>query len=387
MTPPARLSAAIAILDAVLAGASAERALTNWGRASRYAGSGDRLAVRDLVFDALRCRRSFAVLGGAETGRGLMLGRLRAAGEEAEALFTGEGHAPAPLTQTERAPPRMPTGLEALDCPDWLAPQLRDSLGARFAPVMEALRHRAPVHLRVNLRQGTAATAVAALGGEGIEVRPHPLSPTALEVVSNPRKVQASAAYLSGLVEVQDAASQAVADLVPLSPGDRVLDLCAGGGGKTLALAGRVDARFFAHDADPARMRDLPARAGRAGVMVTQLATDRLDGAAPFATVLVDAPCSGSGSWRRSPEGKWALTPARLAELQALQASILDRAARLVGPQGCLAYATCSLLDAENGAQIAGFVARTPGWTLTQSRQITPLEGGDGFFVSILRRI
>lgn len=381
MTPAARLSAAIAVLDRWLAGTPAEQALTNWGRASRYAGSGDRAAVRDLVFDAIRCRDSHAHRGGGLTGRGLILGGLRQAGTDPAMLFTGDGHAPPPLTAAE-TDPGPATGRTALDCPDWLAPDLEASLGADFAPVMQALRSRAPVFLRVNTARIDLPGAQAVLAAEGIATRPHPLAKTALEVTENARKIQNADAYLRGLVELQDVASQVVALDCPLRAGDRVLDLCAGGGGKVLALAARAPVVALAHDADPGRMRDLPARAARAGVEVAL--TDQPEADAPFDLVLVDAPCSGSGSWRRAPEGKWRLTPARLSALTQVQAGLLDRAAALVAPGGHLAYATCSLLEAENGAQIAAFLHRHPGWHALSQRRLTPLDGGDGFFVAIL---
>lgn len=384
MTPAARLSAAIEVLDRVLAGAPAEQALVNWARASRFAGSGDRAAVRDLVFDALRCRRSFAALGGAETGRGLVLGGLRAAGVDPAPLFTGAGHAPAALTAADAG--QDPQGAAALDLPDWLAPQMQADLGADFAAVAETLRHRAPVFLRVNLARGTRAQARAALGGEGIETAPHPLAETALLVTAGARRIAASAAYGAGVVELQDAASQAVTEALPLADGMKVLDYCAGGGGKTLAMAARARLRIAAHDADPRRMRDLPARAKRAGVKVTLLETPALAGAAPFDLVLADVPCSGSGSWRRAPEGKWLLTPDRLAQLVGIQSKILRDAAALVRPGGWLAYATCSLLSVENGAQIDGFLAQG-GWEQVLRRRLTPLDGGDGFFVALLQRI
>lgn len=380
MTPGARAAAAIAVLDRVLAGEAAEKALTNWGRASRFAGSGDRAAVRDLVYDALRQRRSAAASGGSDTGRGLVLGLLRAAGQEG--LFSGEGHAPAPPVATEAG--WVPQGAEALDLPDWLLPEMERSLAERLAPVAAAMRARAPVFLRVNLARGDVAAALAALATEGIEARPHALADTALEVVAGARKVQASRAYLEGLVELQDASSQAVAAALPLADGMRVLDHCAGGGGKTLAMAARAKLRLWAHDAAPRRMADLPDRARRAGVKVTL--AERPEATAPYDLVLVDAPCSGSGSWRRDPEGKWRLTPERLAELQGVQAGILDRVAPMVAPGGWLAYATCSLLEVENGDQTAGFLARHPGWRLDSERRFTPLDGGDGFYLALLRR-
>lgn len=386
MTPAARLSAASTVLDRVLAGAPAEQALTNWGRASRFAGSGDRAAVRDTVFAALRCRRSFAALGGSETGRGLVLGGLRAAGLDPATLFTGEGHAPAPLTDAEQQDPAPLAELVALDCPDWLSPALKHSLGADFAPVMRLLQHRAPVFLRVNRARLTREEAQARLAAEGIATTPHGLAPDALEVTENARKIAGSSAYLEGLVELQDVASQAVAEAVPLAAGGKVLDYCAGGGGKTLALAARLPLRLFAHDVDPKRMRDLPERADRAGVKVRLLDTAALGREAPFDLVLADAPCSGSGSWRRDPEGKWRLTEERLAALCTLQAQIMDSCAALVAPQGRLAYATCSLLDAENRSQTASFLQRHPGWRLDQEHRLTPVQGGDGFYLAVLAR-
>lgn len=380
MTPSARLSAAIGILDRVLAGEPAEKALVNWGRASRFAGAGDRLAVRDLVFDALRRRRSAAARGGGLTGRGLVLGLAREAGQEA--LFTGVGHAPAVVGPADAE--RELAAEDRTDLPDWLLPDLRASLGAEFAPVAEALRSRAPVFLRVNLGKTDLAGAVAALAAEGILARPHPMAATALEVVENARKLQASQAFQTGLVELQDAASQAVVAALPLADGMTVLDHCAGGGGKTLAMAARAKLRLFAHDANPRRMADLPDRAKRAGAKVTL--TDRPEATAPYDLVLVDAPCSGSGSWRRDPEGKWKITPQSLDSIVDLQKAILDRAALMVRPQGWLAYATCSLLDRENRLQVRALLARDSSWVLTRELRLTPAQGGDGFYLALLQR-
>ncbi|MDH2325949.1 RsmB/NOP family class I SAM-dependent RNA methyltransferase [Cereibacter sp. SYSU M97828] len=378
MTPAARLSAAISVLERWLAGVPAEQALINWARGSRYAGSGDRAAVRDLVFDAIRCRRSFAALGGAETGRGLILGGLRAAGTDPAPLFTGIGHAPAPATEE----PREPSDLEALDCPEWLAPRLRDALGPDFAGVMEALRHRAPVFLRV--ARGSVPEVRVMLAEDGVTTEPHPLAERALKVTSGARKVQTSRAWQEGVVELQDAASQAVVDALPLEDGQTVLDFCAGGGGKSLAMAARARLRISAHDADPNRMRDLPVRAARAGVRISRVSTaDALD--ERYDLVLADVPCTGSGSWRRSPEGKWSLTEARLEELLGIQAEILDVVAPL--SRDWLAYATCSLLHEENGAQIDAFMSRHDGWERVREIRLTPLDGGDGFHLSLLRRI
>lgn len=388
MTPAARLAAAIAILDQLRDGTPAERALTNWGRASRFAGSGDRAAVRDHVFDVLRCRGSFAALGGGESGRALVLGLARAQGLDVAALFTGEGHAPAPLFDEEAARLAQPLPDEGvladLDWPDWLRPQLRADLGADYAAVSARMRARAPVFLRVNLARGERGAAQTALAAEGIATRPHPLAETALEVVEGARRIQASAAYREGLVELQDAASQAAIARVPVTAGMRVLDYCAGGGGKALALAARAPAaRIEAHDVDPGRMRDIPARAARAGARIATVAPGKLG--REYDLVLVDAPCSGSGTWRRTPEAKWRLTPGRLEELCALQGQILREAAARVAPGGRLLYMTCSLLSVENTAQAETF-ARETGWRMAEVRRFTPLDGGDGFFAALFQR-
>ena len=384
MTPGARVAAAIGVLDPWLAGAPAERTLIRWARGARYAGAKDRAAVRDHVYDALRRLRSSAARGGGMTGRQVMLGLLAGRGEDVAALFDGRGHAPGALTPEERARIAEPPSLsraEALDVADWLLPRLDADLGPRADAVLEALRRRAPLHLRANLARATREAVAEALAHEGIEARPHPLSPSALEVTGGARRVASSRAYADGLVEIQDAASQAAADAVPA--GGHILDLCAGGGGKALALAARGAGPILAHDADPARMRDLPARAARARAAVEILSDPA--SRAPYDVVLVDAPCSGSGSWRRDPEGKWRLTPERLAGLCAAQDAILDAAVALAAPGGAVAHVTCSLLEAENGARAAAFLDRHVGWAEEGRRRLTPLEGGDGFGVSILR--
>lgn len=389
MTPAARQAAAIAVLDRHLAGQPAEAALTQWARASRFAGSGDREAVRDWVFRALRQRRSALALGGGgvATGRKLLLGLHREDGAAPEG-WDGSRHHPAPLDIDEAAlfaapRPALERG-ERLDCPDWLLAHFDAALGEKADAVLAQLRDRAPVFLRVNAARASLSAVRAELEAEGIATQPHPLAPHALEITANPRRLRQSAALAEGRVELQDAASQAVVAAFARWPdaGAQVLDFCAGGGGKALALAAEGFA-VSAHDAAPARMRDLPARAARAGARITLLG-DQARGQWP--AVLADAPCSGSGSWRRSPEAKWALSPERLEELVQTQAAILRRCAALTAPGGVLGYATCSLFKAENDAQITAFLAEHPGWRQLETLRLTPLDGGDGFFLAVLRR-
>lgn len=389
MTPAARFQAAIEILDAAAKAPSTEQVLTGWARRSRFAGSKDRAAIRDILFDVLRKRRSCAALGGGEEGRALVLGYCRQSGLDPASVFTGCGHAPPPLTENERRAGDTPTpgSGAALDCPEWLMPRLHDALGARTEEILNCLRHRAPVFVRANLARSSRAQVQAALAEEGIATRPHALSPSALEVTEGARRVRLSECYISGLVELQDAASQAVADLVQLQPGETLLDYCAGGGGKSLAVAARVAGRYLLHDVRPERMRDAPARAARAGTPVELLSASGVAACAPVPVVLVDAPCSGSGAWRRSPDGKWRLTEERLAELCRVQDQVLDRAAILVSPAGGrLVYATCSLLSEENAERVKAFIDRNVGWSCETQVTLTPLDGGDGFFCAILRR-
>jgi 16S rRNA (cytosine967-C5)-methyltransferase len=322
---------------------------------------------------------------GEATGRALIV--AGAAEEGALALFTGDGHAPARLSLSElaalAADPADPPPPVALDFPDWLGEELRRSLGRRLNPVMEALRDRAPLDLRVNRQKSDPVRAAAALAADGVETTPGPLSPNCLRVVAGARRVRVGAAYAEGLVEVQDAASQAVAAFADARPGEVILDYCAGGGGKALALAAAAPtARIYAHDAAPERMKDIPPRAARAGARIELRSAIPPDLRGACDLVLVDAPCSGSGAWRRNPDAKWALTPDRLAALIALQRRILIEAAACVGPGGRLVYATCSLLNVENIEQIQWLLYENEGFSLEAETSFSPENGGDGFFAA-----
>ncbi len=383
MTPAARVQTAAELLDEILAGAPAEQVLTRWARASRFAGSKDRAAVRDHVYDVLRRRRSALPEGLSQGGRALMIGLLAQDGADLDALFDDSAYGPARLGDAERA--ALAQGSGAVDLPDWIIPRMEAALGTGCAANMDAMRHRAPVMLRVNLRKATRESALARLQQDGIEALPSPLVDTALEVTEGARRVAQSAAYRDGLIELQDASSQAAIAALGIAEGARVLDYCAGGGGKTLAMAGRVQGRFFAHDIDPRRMRDLPTRAGRAGVEVTCLDKAGVGAGAPYDLVFCDVPCSGSGTWRRTPDAKWRFSEGDLEALLPVQAAILAEGAALVAPSGRLVYATCSLLPEENDAQIAGFLAANPGWCIEMSRRWSLADGCDGFFVAALR--
>lgn len=389
MQPAARLSAAIEILDQYLFGAPVEKALTNWARRSRFAGSKDRAAIRDIVFDCLRRRKSYAARAGNETGRGLVIGFVASGQLQADIdeLFCGAGHAPTRLSSAEKM--ALATEIELdwaakHDMPNWLRPELENSLGDSLSEVSGALKQRAPVFLRVNLRKTCVDDVQTELAAIGVMTRPHPLASSALEVIENPRKIVNSEAYLQGRVELQDVASQSICEGLPEAK--RMLDYCAGGGGKVLAYGASHDAILFAHDALPARLRDLKARAKRAGIKVKEVDRQQAASQAPFDLVLCDVPCSGSGSWRRAPEGKWALDEAKLTALQETQSEILDEASTLVADGGHLVYVTCSILSVENNKQTQSFMRRNSSFKLRAERQFLPADGGDGFYTAHLTR-
>ncbi|MEM8653836.1 MAG: RsmB/NOP family class I SAM-dependent RNA methyltransferase [Pseudomonadota bacterium] len=382
--PGARVAAAIDILDQIAAGQAAEQALTRWARANRFAGSKDRAAVRDHVFDVLRHWRSDAVRGGGQTGRARMIGRLRAQDADLDALFTGEGHAPARLTDAERGASGAPIAIgDRWDLPDWLVPEFQDSLGDDAERTALALTYRAPVTLRVNLAKTTRDAAREGLAQERIAAVDNPRADTALTVQEGARRVRNARLYLSGAVEIQDAASQAA--VAGFAGGGQALDFCAGGGGKALALAA-LGWSVTASDINAARMRDLPTRAARGGHDIRICPQDMLTPEAAYDLVFVDAPCSGSGTWRRAPHGKWALTPDQLDALCATQREVLTLAARHVAPGGALAYATCSVLHRENQAQIDVFLDRHNGFSLGRVQHWPVDDWGDGFFTAHLTR-
>ncbi|WP_299753979.1 RsmB/NOP family class I SAM-dependent RNA methyltransferase [uncultured Boseongicola sp.] len=385
MTPAARVQAAIEILDGIQSGSPVEKALTGWARHSRFAGSKDRAAVRDHVFGVLRCKRSVSWLGGGETGRDLMLGALRDAEVDPLTLFNGVGYGPAPLSDVEQA-----QGAEAcdapdpvrLDVPDWLWSHLQRSLGTKTEDVLALLRHRAPVHLRANTLVTDRDALLSQLSEDGYDPKITDLTPTGVEIGGAPRGLTALSRFADGWFEMQDAASQAVVDRLATYLKDAdVLDYCAGGGGKALAMAAYRPKHIVAYDTDAKRMSNLPERTdrARANIEVVNLVSGLFD------LVLCDAPCSGSGAWRRQPAAKWDLTPEFLAMLQGLQVEILNTAKEFVRPGGYLAYVTCSLLDLENDISVDAFLAEHPGWRSVERLVLTPLDGGDGFYLNVLQ--
>ncbi len=389
MTPAARIAAAIEILEQVdAAKASADKTVTAFLRARRYIGAKDRRAIGQRVFGLLRaqarldwwCARADLA---PQARHRVLAGLLLIDGEPAEAvsaLFDGGRYSPPALEPGERA------GLEALagqalvhadqpawvrlECPEWLLPGFEAAFDEDTEVELEALLGEAPLDLRANVLKGDREAARRALAEAGIEAAPTHFSPLGLRV-SGRRAVTATEAFQTGLVEVQDEGSQLLALLTGARPGLAVCDLCAGAGGKTLALGAAMggQGRLVAADIDPGRLAAAKPRLRRAGLSGVEL--QRLEGAEDpwlaaqaggFDRVLVDAPCSGTGTWRRSPDARWRLAPSRLETLKATQDELLRTAAALVAPGGRLIYATCSLLPTENAVRVAAFLAAQPGF-------------------------
>jgi 16S rRNA (cytosine967-C5)-methyltransferase len=431
MTPAARLSAAIELIGAIDAErVPAAKALKEWGTAHRFAGSGDRAAIAGLVWDVLRRRASSAWLMDDDTPRARVLGMLkleRAIGVDAiAALCDGGRFAPAPLTERERlalasrslddAPAPI-----AGDYPDWLDGYLAKMFGDDRVAEAAAMASRAPLDLRVNTLKAKREKILRSLAHLG--AKQTPWSPTGLRIAlsadaRNPG-IHAEEDFLKGAVEVQDEGSQLAALFSAAKPGEQVIDLCAGAGGKTLAVAAMMQGkgRLIATDHDKRQLAPIHERLARAGVHNCDVRTPKGEGdtlsdiKASADLVLIDAPCTGTGTWRRNPDAKWRMRPGALEVRLKDQVEVLDRAAGLAKRGGRIAYITCSVLPPENGAQVQGFLARHPDFVIVPPSQtvtvlwdkadafaaaalksdegwlMTPRRTGtDGFFVSILRR-
>ncbi len=386
MQPAARYSAAIEVLDVIRSGQPPEKALTHWARGHRFAGSKDRAAIRDIVFDVLRNRRSAEVAGGGHDGRSVVLGLLRLSDIPVTSVFGAGGHAPAMLTPAEEIAGGVPTGEDKLNLPSELIPMWRSDLGSKAETTALALQQRAPITLRITSGRVTVAQAIAALADDEIVAEPDDQVPTALRVVKNERRLRNSSAYEQGLVDLQDASSQRAVAALSLTGKDRVLDYCAGGGGKALAIADMHLCQVTAHDINPARTADIIPRARRAGLTVDVVSTEALASMEGFDLVFCDAPCSGSGTWRRNPQEKWDFSLEKLFSYNRLQADAIAGAVACLRPGGTLVYATCSVFSVENEGAIADLVA-SGRFSLDQSELLLPDARGDGFYWAHLTQI
>lgn len=413
MTPAARLQASIDILSGLTQSAlPADRFIREFFRARRYAGSKDRAAVAERVFNVLRHRASLAWRMGGDDPRRLVIASVLADGEDVAALFTGAGYAPAALDEGEAralaAPPgEMPDHVRA-EVPEFLVPELERAFGANWPVEMEAMLARASIDIRTNTLKTSREALQARLGEEGFTLEPTPYAPQGLRMPFGPgaAALGRSTAFTEGLFEFQDEAAQIASALANAAPGARVLDLAAGAGGKALAMAAdmRNDGTIIASDISDARLLQIGPRATRAGVTIIEArAPNALGGGGTFDCVLVDAPCSGSGTWRRQPEAKWRLTPQLLSARRTAQDQLLEKAATHVRPGGRIVYATCSVLRCENDDRITAFLSAHPDFTLApiaanwpapaalpgdaQTFRASPHRAQmDGFFTALLVR-
>src|SRR5436305_222188 len=384
MTPSARLSAAIDLIETIdTQRVPAAKALKEWGTAHRYAGSGDRAAISGLIWDVLRRRASSAWLMDADTPRARVLGMLRLErGMDVDAISNlchGERFAPEPLNAAERAALTSRTTEEAPphiagDYPEWLDPHLAKVFGDDRVAEATAMASRAPLDLRVNTLKAKREKVQASTAHLG--TMPTPWSPLGLRIelgadARNPG-IHSEEDFIKGAIEVQDEGSQLATLLSGAKPGEQVIDLCAGAGGKTLALAAMMQGkgRLIATDQDKRQLAPIYERLSRAGVHNCDIrspkgSSDTLaDIRVSADLVLIDAPCTGTGTWRRNPDAKWRMLPGALEVRLKDQVAVLDRAAALVKPGGRIAYVTCSVLPPENGDQIRAFVGRHPGFSV-----------------------
>lgn len=423
------MRAAVEVLDEIFVHhRPAAQALADWGKAHRFAGAGDRAAIGNLVFDVLRRRLSLAARMGDDSTRALVLAAAPEAFavtvEEVAAAADGSEYALDPLSPSERAglkrevPDDAPAHVRA-DIPEWLVPSFEKAFGGRLVEEGRALARRAPVDLRVNTLKAGRERVLKALSRFGAE--PTPMSPVGVRIPppTGPDRtpnVEAEPGHGKGWYEVQDEASQIAALLSGASPRRQVLDLCAGAGGKTLAMAAAMQntGQIYAYDANRVQLRPIFDRLKRAGARNVQVlpagdeASVRALGAR-FDVVFVDAPCTGSGVWRRRPDSKWRVKPQNLADRQKEQQEVLELGAPLVKPGGRLVYVTCSVLPEENKDQITAFLERHPEFSLqpyaeswgasiggtpppsadgsSDTLLLTPATHGmDGFFIAILVR-
>ena len=403
-----RIAAAVSVLEDMEARhRPAKLALKAWGEGARYAGAKDRAFVSGLVLDALRKRRSLAWAMGEEGWRAAVLGATRFGwGWSVERLAAAarEEHGPGALSEAEAGRVAGALGLEGAptavrgDFPDWLEPHMARAFGGDAAAEGEALSLRASVDVRVNTLKTDlerALKALAPLGATPVDVLPTALRIPPPAAAERTAPIEALPEFAKGWFEVQDLGSQIAAAAAADVAHQQVLDFCAGGGGKTLALAAAManTGQLFAHDADGRRLADTQRRAQRAGVRNLQvrspLRPDALAGLeGRMDLVFVDAPCTGSGVWRRHPDAKWRLTPAQLERRMAEQDEVLAQAAAFVKPGGRLVYVTCSLFCEENEDRVATFLERVPAFAAAEPhRRLTPRSAGtDGFFIAVLKR-
>jgi 16S rRNA (cytosine967-C5)-methyltransferase len=404
-----RLAAAIAVIaDIEERHRPARLALRAWGEASRFAGAKDRAFVSGLALDALRRRRSIAWRMNEGAPRAAALGVLRFSWDwPLERIETAAGdtpHGPGALTGDERLRLESPRPIDEApapvrgDYPDWLDPHLDRAFGDDRAAHGHALASRAPVDLRVNILKtdvAHVAKALAAFGPETVEDHANALRIPAPHASERAAPVEATPEFEKGWFEVQDLASQIAAEAAGDIAHRQVLDYCAGGGGKTLALAAAManTGQLWAYDADAKRLAETVRRARRAGVRNLQVRSPLT--AEPLAglegrmdLVFIDAPCTGSGTWRRHPDAKWRLTPAQLDRRIAEQSALLEAAGAFVKPGGRLVYVTCSVLPQENDDRLAGFLAAQTAFALPSApKRLDPLfTATDGFFIAVMER-
>ena len=399
MRKDSQANAAISILDDFLDGKNLNSILFNWTKNNRYAGSSDRESIRNIVFDILRVKKTFTSVLEKEkqpiNGRALVFLHSVFYALNLNEIFTGREYGPEKLTIFEKEFSKISkeniNGCFGItdNIPGFLTAEFKRSLGRKFKNAMRLLEKRAPISIRVNPLKSDISSILECLSLEGIEGKKSKIVRYGIDIIGNPRRLTQIQAFKDGCFEVQDLHSQKIIEDLPLDEHTKVLDYCAGAGGKILSIACSLkgNGKFYIHDIDERKLKEADLRAKRAGVKFKRLEVEKLQNyRCSFDYIVADVPCSGSGAWRRNPQQKWRITPESLNEILTRQTVILDEVKDLLKKNGYIFYITCSLLKIENEELIENFLTNNKHFRLLNKKNITIDDSGDGFFCAVLQK-
>ena len=399
MRKDAQTNAAISILDEFLDGQNLNSILSNWTKNNRYAGSSDRESIRNIVFDILRVKKTFTSVLEKEkqpiNGRALVFLHSVFYALNLNDIFTGQKYGPEKLSIFEKEFSKI-SKENIKECfgvvdniPDFLTAEFKRSLGRKFKNAMRLLEKRAPISIRVNPLKSDISSILESLSLEGIEGKKSKIVRYGIDIIGNPRRLTQIQAFKDGCFEVQDLHSQKIIEDLPVNEHAKVLDYCAGAGGKILSIACSLNGngKFYIHDIDKRKLKEADLRAKRAGVKFKRLEVENLQKYCySFDSVIADVPCSGSGAWRRNPQQKWRITPESLNEILIRQTIILNEVKDLIKKNGYIFYITCSVLKIENEEVIYKFLMENKHFRLLNKKDVAIDNHGDGFFCAVLQK-
>ncbi len=399
MRKDAQANAAISILDEFLDGQNLNIIFSNWTKNNRYAGSSDRESIRNIVFDILRVKKTFTSVLEKEkqpiNGRALVFLYSVYYRLNLNEIFTGQTYGPVKLTNFEKEFSKL-SNENINECfgitdniPDFLTAEFKRSLGKNFRNAMRLLERRAPISIRVNPLKSDVSSILECLSSEGMKGKKSKTVRYGINITGNPRRLAQIQAFKDGCFEVQDLHSQKTIEDLPVNEHTKVLDYCAGAGGKILSIACSLNGngKFYIHDIDKRKLKEADLRAKRAGVKFKRLDIENLQKyCCSFDSVIADVPCSGSGTWRRNPQQKWRITPESFNEILIRQTIILNEIKDLIKKNGYIFYITCSVLKIENEEVIYKFLSDNKHFRLLNKKDVTIDNHGDGFFCAVLQK-